>query len=342
MYGATLNAPTPPFVEIENLHVTFAARRRLPWRQAAPMRAVREASLSIAAGTTFGLVGESGSGKSTIARALLRLLEPTHGTIRVAGRAIATLQGRELLAYRREVQAIFQDPYSALNPAHTVGTIVGELLTRHQGLRPGRQRDASVSELLGQVGLTPEYLHRLPRELSGGQRQRIAIARALAVEPALIVCDEPTSALDVSIQGQVINLLMDIQAQRGVTYLFIGHNLNVVRHISNNIGVMYSGYLVESGPAQRVYEEPAHPYTQMLLAAVPVPDVAAQRARAAQRRQHDEASTSAASPAEGGCPFQPRCPEARDICHQVMPEALPVIGGGMVRCHVAGEQSRRT
>ncbi len=338
-----MNDRQPPFLCVHNLHVTFAAQRHLPWNPVRHIHAVREVSFAIPAGHTFGLVGESGSGKSTVARAILRLLRPAVGTIQVAGREVTTLKKREVLAYRRQVQAVFQDPHSALNPAHLVGDIVGELLTRHQGIRPGRARDARAAELLAQVGLSPDYLDRFPAELSGGQRQRVAIARALAVEPQLLVCDEPTSALDVSVQGQVINLLMDIRKQKGVAYLFIGHNLQVVRHISDTVGVMYRGYLVETGSARRIYHEPAHPYTRMLLESVPVPDPVQQKQRATQRRAHEQMGTTpGAPPVGGGCPFQHRCPKVMDICRHTMPPPVPVPGDGEVRCHLAttSEQSR--
>jgi oligopeptide/dipeptide ABC transporter ATP-binding protein len=328
--------PQPPLVQVHNLHVTFASRRRLPWQPVRHIHAAREVHFAIAAGQTFGLVGESGSGKSTVARAILRLLRPTAGTIQVTGRDVTTLKGREMLAYRRQVQAVFQDPHSAINPAHVVGDVVGELLTRHRDIRPGRERDACAAALLTQVGLSPDYLERFPYELSGGQRQRVAIARALAAEPQVLVCDEPTSALDVSVQGQVINLLMDIREQKGVSYLFIGHNLHVVRHISDVVGVMYHGYLVETGPARRVYREPAHPYTQMLLESVPVPDPVQQKQRAARRRMQQQASTTPDKPQlAAGCPFQHRCPAVMDICRHTMPPPVPVPGGGEVRCHLA-------
>ncbi len=332
-----MSAHQPPFVHVQNLQVTFTSRRRLPWQTAQPIHAVREVSFTIGGGSTFGLVGETGSGKSTIARAILRLVQPTRGTILVGGREVTTLQGREVLGYRRQVQAIFQNPYASLNPSHMVGEIIGELLTRHRGVRPGSTRDKLAGELLAQVSMSQDLLDRFPYELSGGQRQRVAIARALAVEPQMIICDEPTSALDVSIQGQVINLLMDIQEQKGVTYLFIGHNLSIVRNISAVVGVMYGGYLVESGPTQRVYAEPTHPYTRMLLASIPVPDVARQRERVAQRRRFEHAEeTTHALHRLGGCPFQHRCPLTQAICRQTMPAPTPVAGGGEVRCHFHG------
>ncbi len=329
-----------PFVQVDALDVTFKPRRRLPWQPVQPIYAVRDASFQIAAGSTFGLVGESGSGKSTLARAMLRLVQAERGSILVGGQYIGGLQGQDLQAYRRQVQVVFQDPSAALNPAHLVGDIVGELLTCHFGIKPGHRRDARVAELLAQVGLPAEHMDRFAYELSGGQRQRVAIARALAVEPQLLICDEPTSALDVSIQGQVMNLLMDIREQRGVTYLFIGHNLDVVRSISDVLGVMYRGYLVESGPAERVYREPAHPYTHALLAAVPLPDPALQRRRATKRRELNRAGAGATLPlTASGCPFQQRCPEVMDICRQQMPPPLPAPGGGEVRCHLYRQEA---
>ncbi|NJP04561.1 MAG: ABC transporter ATP-binding protein [Chloroflexaceae bacterium] len=327
-----------PFLQVRDLGVTFLPPRRLPWKAPHRVHAVREVSFAIAAGRTFGLVGESGSGKSTVARAILRLLRPDRGSIRVANQEITTCKGRDLLAYRRQVQAVFQDPYASLNPSHVISSTIGELLTRHRNVRPGRERDQMVVALLSQVGLSQEHLDRFPYELSGGQRQRVAIARALAVAPQMLICDEPTSALDSSIQSQVINLFIDIREQHGVTYLFIGHNLHVVRHISDVIGVMYHGYLVETGPTWRVYQEPAHPYTQMLLQAVPIPDPIQQKHRAAQRRLlHHPSVNSDQADLIAGCPFQHRCPAVMDVCRQTMPGATTVVNGGEVRCHLASQ-----
>ncbi|MDE3091070.1 MAG: ABC transporter ATP-binding protein, partial [Chloroflexota bacterium] len=254
---------------------------------------------------------------------------------------VSSLSGAHLVEYRRQVQVVFQDPYSSLNPSHIVGEIVGELITRHRGIRPGRARDEMVADLLQRVGLGRFVMERLPDELSGGQRQRVAIARALAVEPRLIVCDEPTSALDVSIQSQIINLLADLQASAGLTYLFITHNLAMARHISHNLAVLYLGYLVESGPTERVFAHPAHPYTEMLLASSPVPDPAQQRERAASRRRLNRSTNPStllrASPgiavAVTGCPFANRCPAVMDICRRTMPAQIQVSGGGSVCCH---------
>lgn len=323
-----------PFLTVRDLRVEFAAQQPLFGRPRPPIRAVNGVSFSIPAGQTLGLVGESGAGKSTVARAILKLVQVQSGQIVVGGQDVTTLPPGRLDGYRRQVQAVFQDPYSALNPSHVVGEIVGELVTHHRRVRAGRARDEIVADLLQQVGLGPHLMERLPGELSGGQRQRVAIARALAVEPRLIVCDEPTSALDVSIQSQIINLLEDLQARQGLTYLFITHNLAVARHISQTLGVMYLGYLVEMGPTERVYTQPAHPYTAMLLAANPVPDPVQQRQRAALRKTYRQ-DVEPPSPARlpPGCPFADRCPLMMDICRRTMPAPSEAPGGGMVRCH---------
>jgi len=335
-------AMTPlPFLSVRDLRVEFAARQSLFGSRRMPTRAVNDVSFSVPAGTTLALVGESGAGKSTVARAILRLVQIQGGQILVDGCDVAPLSGARLVEYRRQVQVVFQDPYSALNPSHVVGEIVGELITRHRGVKPGQARDKIVADLLHRVGLGGYLMERLPEELSGGQRQRVAIARALAVEPRLIVCDEPTSALDVSVQSQIINLLTDLQASAGLTYLFITHNMAVARHISHAVAVMYLGYLVETGPTERVFAHPAHPYTAMLLAACPVPDPVQQRQRAEARRRvsgdtrqppiaEHPVGTDAG---HGACPFANRCSLAMDICRQTMLAQTEVIGGGTVRCH---------
>jgi peptide/nickel transport system ATP-binding protein len=322
------------FLEVEDLYVEFAGKRRFFGQTPPPIKAVNGVTFTIEAGTTFGLVGESGSGKSTIARAILRLVNPQRGSIRVADKEATTLSGNDLFAYRRQVQVVFQDPYSSLNPSKTIGHIVGELITRHRGIK-GKERVALVRELLEKVGLGSHFLERYPYELSGGQRQRVAIARALSVEPQMIICDEATSALDVSVQSQVINLLEEIQKQTGIAYLFITHDLAVVQHISHHIGVMYLGFLVETGPADRVYTAPAHPYTEMLLTAVPVPHPATQRQRARERRAVT-LNVEPPSPADlpKGCPFANRCALVMDICHEELPGETAVVGGGTVRCHL--------
>jgi len=245
------------------------------------------------------------------------------------------MNSRREKEYRSQVQVVFQDPYSSLNPSHVVGEIVGELITQHRGIRAGQDRDQIVGDLLEEVGLGRHFMERFPYELSGGQRQRVAIARALSVEPEMIICDEATSALDVSIQSQVINLLEEIQEKTGVAYLFIAHDLAVVRHISHDIGVLYLGYLVETGPAERVYNEAAHPYTAMLLSAEPVPDPERQKQRAEVRRMyHIDAEPPSPTNLPPGCPFTNRCALVMDVCHEGMPDETAVDGGGTVRCHL--------
>jgi oligopeptide transport system ATP-binding protein len=275
---------TEPLLGVTDLKVHFPIRRGLLFdRTVGHVRAVDGVSFEIHEGQTLGLVGESGSGKSTTAYAALQLLRPTAGAVRFLGRELTTLRGEELRRMRREMQIVFQDPYASLNPRMTVGRIVGEPLQTH-GLGSRRSRRATVAHLLELVGFDPAYTNRYPHEFSGGQRQRIGIARALALNPKLIVCDEPVSALDVSIQAQILNLLKDLQRDLGLTYLFIAHDLAVVRGMSDTIAVMREGVIVEQGPAERVYTEPESDYTRALLAAVPVPDPERMLERKAERR----------------------------------------------------------
>ncbi len=319
-------------LEVRDLSVRFRMKRGLFGSRSYTVQAVNGVSFDVSAGETFGLVGESGSGKSTIGRALLRLVDADEGTIRLDGRPVETLHGR-MLDFRRDLQVVFQDPYSSLNPSMVVGDIVGEPLTIHFGLR-GAARDERVMQLLEQVGLRGDQIERFPSEFSGGQRQRIAIARALALEPRVIVCDEAVSALDVSTQSQVISLLEELQARLGISYLFIAHDLAVVRHISHRIGVLYLGQLMEVGPSERVYEVPAHPYTRMLLDAVPVADPLEQKRRKAARKARPVAELPSPTSLPTGCPFHPRCPMAKDVCRTRFPERREVPGGGWVACHV--------
>ena len=294
--------------------------------------AVQDVSFRIGTGETFGLVGESGSGKTTTGRAILGLVAPTSGRIVFDGTDVASF-GRSIpLSYRRAVQVVFQNPTSALNPSRTVEELLAEPLRIHRALR-AEAAVTEVDQLLDRVGLAAYQRRRYPWELSGGQRQRVAIARALAVEPRLLVCDEPVSALDVSTQSQVINLLEDLQEELGISYLFVAHDLSVVRHISQQVGVMYGGRLLETGPAERVYTAPSHPYTQTLLAAIPVPDPRRQRENRALRRSLRTASSGGPAAAEVGCPFQHRCPKVMDVCRTEMPAMRPVDGGGAVACH---------
>jgi oligopeptide transport system ATP-binding protein len=298
-------------------------------RQVGAVRAVDDVSLSVREGETLGLVGESGCGKSTLCRTMVQLLEPTSGSVRFEGREIAGLGRRALQPLRREMQMIFQDPYASLNPRKRVGQIVGDPLKLH-GVASGAQLKRQVQELLERVGLSPEHYNRFPHEFSGGQRQRIGIARALALRPKLVIADEPVSALDVSIQAQIINLLDDLQDEFKLTYVFVAHDLGVVRHVADRVAVMYLGKIVEIGPADDVYANPVHPYTVSLLSAVPIPDP-----RENRLREHVVLEGDVPSPANppSACRFHTRCPRATDICSEVEPELLEHRRGHWAACH---------
>jgi peptide/nickel transport system ATP-binding protein len=292
--------------------------------------AVNGVSFTIAAGETLAVVGESGSGKSTIARAVMRLVEPASGTVTLDGDDLMALSGAALRRVRPKLQMVFQDPYSSLDPSKLIRDTVAEPLVVH-GRLAGRDLEHKVMELLEQVGLGAYHMNRYPYEFSGGQRQRIAIARAIALEPKLLVLDEAVSALDVSTQNQILNLLEDLRRERQIAYLFISHDLGVVQHIADRVAVTYLGRIVETGPTERIFTHCAHPYTEALLAAVPVPNPEQQR-----RRLYRPLAGDIPSPLSppGGCPFHTRCPYALEICATRMPEHTPVSGGGTVACHL--------
>ncbi|HYF19739.1 MAG TPA: oligopeptide/dipeptide ABC transporter ATP-binding protein [Ramlibacter sp.] len=321
---------TGSLLRVENLSVDFHLRRPLSWKKAV-LHAVRDVSFDIAPGETFGLVGESGSGKSTIGRAILQLVQPSAGRILLDGVDTSTFGGRVPLSFRRDVQVVFQDPMSSLNPRQTVRETLAQAMLRHRSMsRP--EVDQEVARLVDSVGLASYYAQRLPHELSGGQRQRVAIARALAVRPRLIVCDEPVSALDVSTQAQVINLLLELQRQFRLSYLFIAHNLDVVQHVSHRIGVLYLGRLVETGPAEAVYATPQHPYTRMLLASTLVPDTHEQALRRQARQNQVRSELPSPLSPPPGCPFHTRCAEAIPDCAATLPSLETVAPQRQAAC----------
>jgi oligopeptide transport system ATP-binding protein len=316
-------------VEVTNLKKYFPIRAGILQREVARVHAVDDVSLAVSRGETLGLVGESGCGKSTLGRCVVRLLEPTAGDVVFDGRSIGKLGARALRPLRRQMQMVFQDPYASLNPRKRVGTIVGDPLKIH-GLGDRKERKQQVEELLETVGLSPEHYNRFPHEFSGGQRQRIGVARALALRPKLIVADEPVSALDVSIQAQMVNLLEDLQDEFGLTYLFIAHDLGVVRHVSDRIAVMYLGKLVELSPAEELYHRPIHPYTEALLSAVPIPDP-----DLSEKRERIVLQGDVPSPIHppSGCRFHPRCRYATEVCSQIEPPLVDYGNGHLAACH---------
>ncbi|MYE14222.1 MAG: ATP-binding cassette domain-containing protein [Gammaproteobacteria bacterium] len=317
-----------PVLEVEGLRKYFVSPRRLLGPPAGVVHAVDGVSFTIGARETLGLVGESGCGKSTVGRTVLRLLKPTEGTIRLLGDDITHLESRALRPYRRRMQIIFQDPYSSLDPRMTAGDIAGELLGVH-GVSSRAERNERVAELFARVGLRRDQIANYPHEFSGGQRQRLGIARALSLQPSLIVCDEPVSALDVSIQAQVINLLMDLQAEYGLSYLFIAHDLAVVEHISHRVAVMYLGRIVEFADKRELFANPLHPYTESLLDAVPVPDP-----RRVRRRRIVRGDVPSPIDRPSGCHFHTRCPYAVERCRREDPALREVEPGHEVACHL--------
>ncbi len=320
-----------PLVRVQDLKMYFDVDKKMFSRHKRTLKAVDGVSFGIERGRTFGLVGESGCGKTTVGRTIVRLYTPTDGEIYYDGKDIAKLDNKQIAPYRRKMQMIFQDPYASLDPRMTVGDIIAEPIRAHKLYSNDSECKERVRELIATVGLKPDHISRYPHEFSGGQRQRIGIARALASNPEFIVCDEPISALDVSIQAQVVNELEELQASLGLTYLFVSHDLSMVRHISHDVGVMYLGHMVEMAPVEELFAHMQHPYTRALLSAVPIadPDLAAKSQRIVIQ---GDVPTPIDPPS--GCPFRTRCPYAQDICAKQRPEMRDIGGGHYCACYM--------
>ncbi|WP_439365984.1 ABC transporter ATP-binding protein [Bradyrhizobium sp. DASA03005] len=325
-----------PLLKVENLTKHYALGTSLLRKSGPMVRAVEDVSFCVEAGETLCIVGESGCGKSTVARLLMRIVEPTGGRVLVDGNDIAGLDARALRAWRRRMQMVFQDPYSSLNPRLTAGQIITEPVENFERLSR-KQRHALAADLLQRVGMRPEMMHRFPSELSGGQRQRLGIARALSLEPSLIIADEAVSALDVSVQAQILNLLQDLQQQMGIAFVFISHDLSVVEHIGHRVAVMYLGRIVELAPCEALFAKPVHPYTEALIAAAPVPD---------PTRVRSEVPVEGEVPSPinppSGCAFHPRCPLAVERCRIETPPLVPMPDGRIVACHVRAPTKERS
>ncbi|MCW1413827.1 dipeptide ABC transporter ATP-binding protein [Rhizobium sp. 1AS11] len=317
-----------PLLQVEKLVKHYPLGGGIFNRDPLVVRAVEDVSFSVNAGETLCIVGESGCGKSTVARLLMRLVDPTDGRVLLEGTDIASLNKKELRDWRRRMQMVFQDPYSSLNPRLTAGQIITEPVENFERLSR-KQREALAAELLQKVGLAPEIMHRLPSELSGGQRQRLGIARALSLKPSIIIADEAVSALDVSVQAQILNLLMDLQEQTGIAFVFISHDLGVVEHIGHRVAVMYLGRIVELATCEALFAKPIHPYTEALIAAAPIPDPT-------QVRADVPVEGEVPSPVNppSGCAFHPRCPLAEERCRVEVPKLTPTTDGRIVACHV--------
>ena len=317
-----------PVLEVADLVKHFPIRKGVFGRQVGAVRAVDGVSFAVGHGETLGVVGESGCGKSTVGRAVLKLVEPTSGRIVVAGEDVTKLSAARMWAHRRRIQTVFQDPYSSLNPRLSAGAIVGEPLENF-GISRGKETEERVAQLFQRVGLRPEAMRKFPHEFSGGQRQRLGIARALSVQPEIIVADEPVSALDVSVQAQVLNLLMDLQEEFGLAYLFVSHDLGVVEHIGHRIAVMYLGKIVELADKETLFKAPQHPYAQALIAAAPVPNP-----RARREKLVIEGDVPSPLNPPSGCRFHTRCPFAVDRCRSEEPQLKPLADGHLVACHL--------